>query len=274
MVEDALQRRNPAQEVDVSESTADAGIAPRALVEYLDGVLESARFRDYCPNGLQVEGTRPIRRLVAGVSASQALIEAAAAQDADALLVHHGYFWKGEDPCLVGIKRQRLALLLEHGMSLVAYHLPLDAHSLWGNNAQLGQKLGWAVTGTFGGEPPLALQGRLAEPLSGDDLARHIASVLGRQPLWINGGERPVSRIGWCTGAAQDFIEAAAALGLDAFVSGEISERTVHFAREAGIHYFAAGHHATERLGVQALAAHIAERFGIDWNYVELDNPV
>lgn len=250
------------------------GLEIRELVDYLDGQLEPGRFRDYCPNGLQVAGTRPVRRLVAGVSASRALIEAAVASDADALLVHHGYFWKGEDPCLVGIKRERIALLLEHGLSLVAYHLPLDAHPEWGNNAGLGRDLGWQVEGAFGGEPPLALHGRLPAPTAPAGVEAALTTALGRAPQWIPGGDHPVSRIGWCTGAAQDFIEEAVGLGLDAFVSGEISERTVHIAREAGIHYFAAGHHATERFGVQAVAAHLVEQFGIACEYIEVDNPV
>jgi len=254
--------------------TTSAGLTARELVDYLDRVLEAGRFRDYCPNGLQVAGTRPVRRLVAGVSASKALIEAALAVDADALLVHHGYFWKGEDPCLVGIRRERIALLLEHGLSLIAYHLPLDAHPEWGNNIGLGRKLGWQVDGAFGGDPPLALCGHLAAPTPPSQVEAALAAALGRAPLWIPGGDYPVARIGWCTGAAQDYIEEAATLGLDAFVSGEVSEQTVHVAREAGIHYFAAGHHATERFGVQALAAHLGEYFGIASEYIEVDNPV
>ena len=250
------------------------GISAQALVAYLDEALEAGRFRDYCPNGLQVAGDRPITRLVAGVTASRSLIEAAVVRGADALLVHHGYFWKGEDPCLVGVKRERLARLLGSGLSLIAYHLPLDAHPEWGNNAGLARAMGWAVEDLFGGEPALAWCGRPETPLAPQALAAQLATVLGREPVWIAGGEHDVARIGWCTGAAQDFIEAAAAHGLDAFVSGEISERTVHLAREAGIHYFAAGHHATERFGVQALAAHLGERFGLAWDYVELDNPV
>lgn len=258
----------------MTKTAGDAGIAAEALVAYLDEVLDAGRFRDYCPNGLQVMGDRPVRRLVAGVTASQALIEAAVARGADALLVHHGYFWKGEDPCLVGVKRERLARLLASGMSLIAYHLPLDAHPEWGNNAGFARAMGWAVEGAFGGEPPLVLHGRPATPLAPRTLVEHLDEVLGRTPTWISGGDHDVTRLGWCTGAAQDFIEAAAAQGLDAFVSGEISERTVHLAREAGIHYFAAGHHATERFGVRALAAHLGERFGLDWEYVDLDNPV
>ncbi len=256
-----------------TESVGD-GIAAAELAAYLDQALEVERFRDYCPNGLQVAGDRPVRRLVAGVTASRALIEAAVARGADALLVHHGYFWKGEDPCLVGVKRERLAQLLGHGLSLFAYHLPLDAHPEWGNNVGLGRAMGWSIEGAFGGEPPLVLHGRPESPLVPQALADALSATLGREPVWIPGGEHPVGTLGWCTGAAQDYIEAAAAHGLDAFVSGEISERTVHLAREAGIHYYAAGHHATERFGVQALAKHLGEQFGLACEYVELDNPV
>ena len=244
------------------------------LVGYTDELLAVPGLTDYCPNGLQVEGRPQVGRLVSGVTASLAFLERALECEPDALLVHHGYFWKGEDPCLVGVKRERLARLLGSGLSLIAYHLPLDAHPEWGNNAGLARAMGWAVEDVFGGEPALVWCGRAEAPLAPQALAGQLATTLGREPVWIAGGEHDVTRIGWCTGAAQDFIEAAAAHGLDAFVSGEISERTVHLAREAGIHYFAAGHHATERFGVQALAAHLGERFGLTWEYVELDNPV
>lgn len=244
------------------------------LSGYLDRELACGDFRDYCPNGLQVEGDRPVRRLVAAVSACQEAIDAAVAREADVLLVHHGFFWKGEDPCLVGVRRRRIKALLDHGISLLAYHLPLDAHPEWGNNAVLARALGWNVEAGFGGTPPIALEGSLPETGSASGLAADIGRALGREPLLIAAGDRPVRRIGWCTGAAQELIEEAARRGLDAFVSGEISERTVYMARENGIHYIAAGHHATERGGVQALAAHLQQRFGIETDYVEVDNPV
>jgi dinuclear metal center YbgI/SA1388 family protein len=250
------------------------GVAQEVIASYLAEQLAVSRYRDYCPNGLQVAGVRPIRRLAVAVTATRAVIEAAAAHGADALLVHHGFFWKGEDPCLVGVRRERIAALLRDGMALFAYHLPLDTHPEWGNNAQLGRRLGWRVTGAFAGDPPIALEGELDTPLTASEFGASLAHALGREPMWIPGGGHSVGRIGWCTGAAQDLIEAAAARGLDTFVSGEISERTVHIAREAGIHYFAAGHHATETLGVRALAAHLAERFGLTWQYEEIDNPV
>lgn len=245
------------------------------LVSYTHALLNSAAFQDYCPNGLQVEGRAEVRRLVSGVTASQALVDAAVAQGADALLVHHGYFWKGEDPCVTGMKRRRIARLLAADISLLAYHLPLDAHPELGNNAQLGQVLGFSIDGWFGDGrgPAIACHGTLPQPLPGTACAEHLAARLGRMPQFIPGGAHPIRRIGWCTGAAQAYIEAAAALGLDAFVSGEISEPTVHVARECGIHYFAAGHHATERYGVRALGEHLAQRFGLEHVFLDLDSP-
>ncbi len=243
------------------------------LLAYLHGLLETARFRDYAPNGLQVEGTATITKLVSGVTASRALVEAAVAAGADALLVHHGYFWQGEDPCVVGIKKARLAPLLAHDINLFAYHLPLDAHEIYGNNAQLAVQLDLIVTGRFGPEPALAMCGELSVPLSLAAFARRIEHALARPPLCVNGGEHLIRRVGWCTGAAQKYLEAAAALGLDAYISGEISEHTVHAARELGIHFFAAGHHATERYGVAALGQHVAQRYAIEHLHIDLDNP-
>jgi len=251
-------------------------ISLKELVAHTDGLLDVASFRDYCPNGLQVEGRETVQRLVAGVTASQALIDAAVDAGADALLVHHGYFWKGEDPTVTGIKRRRIQRLLEAGVSLLAYHLPLDAHVALGNNAQLAEVLGLQVEGRFGvGDAgSIAMYGRLPEPVPAGVFAGHVAAALGRAPLLVPGGDHPVSTVGWCTGAAQGYIEAALDLGLDAYLSGEISEPTVHVAREGGIHYFAAGHHATERYGVQALGRHLAERFGLEFQFIDIDNPV
>lgn len=245
------------------------------LVHYTNGLLNSAAFQDYCPNGLQVEGRAQVRKLVSGVTASQALVEAAVAAGADALLVHHGYFWKGEDACVTGMKRRRLAGLLAADISLLAYHLPLDAHAELGNNAQLGAVLGLTPEGWFGDGrgPAIACHAALAEAVSATAFAARIAAALGRAPQFIAGGAHAIRRIGWCSGAAQGYIEAAAALGLDAFISGEISEPTVHVARECGIHYFAAGHHATERYGVRALGAHLAQRFDLDCCFLDIENP-
>ncbi len=243
------------------------------LVEYLEGLLQPANFRDYCPNGLQVEGRAEISRLVTGVTASQALLDAAVARGADALLVHHGYFWKGEDGRVTGMRKKRLGTLLANDINLLAYHLPLDAHPELGNNAQLAASLGWLLEGGFG-EQNIAWFGCLPETLAASALGEQLAQLLGRQPQMIGDSERPIQRIGWCSGGAQGYFEQAIALGLDAYVSGEISEQTVHLARESGVVYFAAGHHATERLGVQALASHLAERFGLECEFVDIDNPV
>ena len=243
------------------------------LVNYLDGLLTPGKFRDYCPNGLQVEGRSEIVRLVAGVTASQALVDAAIARQADAILVHHGYFWKGEDGRITGIRRQRLGSLLANDINLLAYHLPLDAHPELGNNAQLASRLGWVPEDRFG-EQDIAWLGRLAEPCDLPTLSARVAGALGRQPLVIGGDARPIRRIGWCSGGAQGYFEQAISLGVDAYLSGEISEPTVHLARESGVAYLAAGHHATERYGIQALAGHLAQQFGITCDFVDLDNPV
>lgn len=243
------------------------------LRDYCDRLLACGEFKDYCPNGLQVEGGRPVGRLVSGVSASQAFIEAAVAEGADALLVHHGYFWKGESPCLVGMKGQRISTLVRAGVSLFAFHLPLDAHPDLGNNRQLASVLG--ILDARSAEPSdgLLWRGRLPGPLPAEDFAAQVESALGRGPLHLSAHDRPIESLAWCTGAAQSYIEQAAALGVDAFLSGEISERTMHQARELGVDYFAAGHHATERYGVQALGAHLAERFGIVHRYLDIPNP-
>ncbi|MBK9446046.1 MAG: Nif3-like dinuclear metal center hexameric protein [Betaproteobacteria bacterium] len=243
------------------------------LARYLDETLETARFRDYCPNGLQVEGVAEVQRIVTGVTASQALIDAAIARGADTLLVHHGWFWKGEDGRITGLRKARIARLLAHDINLFAYHLPLDAHPELGNNAQLAAQLGWLPDGRFG-EQDIAWLGRLAVPQTAGELAQAIAAGLGRSPQLIGDATRPVARIGWCSGGAQGYFEQAIALGVDAYISGEISEQTVHLARESGVAYLAAGHHATERFGAKALAAHLAARFGLDCEFVDIDNPV
>jgi dinuclear metal center YbgI/SA1388 family protein len=243
------------------------------LVSYLDRLLEPTKFKDYCPNGLQVEGRGEVRRIVAGVTASQALLDAAVARGADAVLVHHGYFWKGDDGRVTGIRRQRLGTLINHDINLLAYHLPLDAHLELGNNAQLALGLGWLPEGRFG-EQDIAWLGTLAEPADLATVSGNVERLLGREPLVIGEAGRPVRRIAWCSGGAQGYFEQAIALGVDAYVSGEISEQTVHLARESGVAYIAAGHHATERGGAQALAAHLREKLGLDCEFVDIDNPV
>jgi dinuclear metal center YbgI/SA1388 family protein len=246
------------------------------LMHHTNQLLDVGRFQDYCPNGLQVEGRSEVQSLVSGVTASLGLIEAAIDAGADAVLVHHGYFWKGEDACITGMKRRRLQRLLGSDISLLAYHLPLDAHDELGNNAQLARVLGLQSSGTFGGENDLQLghYASLDRVMSGESLALHLQQCLGRPPLHIPVPTKSIRNVGWCTGAAQSYIEAAVALGLDAFISGEISEPTVHIARECGIHYFAAGHHATERFGVQALGEYLAGKFGLRHRFIDIDNPV
>lgn len=246
------------------------------LIKYTNALLDVHQFADYCPNGLQVEGKKRVLNLVSGVTASQALIDAAINAGADAILVHHGYFWKGEDPCITGMKKNRLATLLEANVSLLAYHLPLDAHPEYGNNAQLAEVLEIKTEGNFGRGPKdqLAVFGSLGAPMSADELGGYIKQRLGREPQHIAGTNGKIQRIGWCTGAAQSYIEQAVATGVEAFISGEISEQTVHVARETGIHFYAAGHHATERYGVQALGGHLAAHFGISHQFIDIDNPV
>ncbi len=246
------------------------------LLDYLATLLNVPAFADYAPNGLQVEGRAEISKIVTGVTACQALVDAAVERGADALLVHHGYFWKGEDPCVVGMKQRRLKALLMAEINLLGYHLPLDAHPELGNNAQLAQLLGLQMEGSFGdgAGPDIGQYGRLSQPQSAADFAANLARQLGREPLHIAGNTAEISTIAWCTGAAQGYLEQAADLGVDAFVTGEISEQTAHIARERGIHFFSAGHHATERGGVQALGTHLAERFGLAVEFVDIDNPV
>ena len=243
------------------------------LRAYLDGLLEAPRFRDYCPNGLQVEGRSETKRILCGTTASQALIDAAIERDADAILVHHGWFWKGEDGRITGFRKQRMAALLRHDISLFAYHLPLDAHRLLGNNAQLAAKFGWAVEGNFG-EQDIGFLGAPASPVSAAQLAQQVGAALNRTPQLLGDADRKIKRVAWCSGGAQGYFEQAIAAGADLFLSGEVSEQTYHLALESGIPYIAAGHHATERYGVQALGKHLADTHGLACEYLELDNPV
>lgn len=243
------------------------------LARYLDQLLDTSRVRDYCPNGLQVEGRAEVSSLVSGVTASVALIEAAASAGADAILVHHGYFWRGEDPRLIGPRKRRIELLLGAGINLFAYHLPLDLHPALGNNAQLATRLGLQPEGRTG-EQELVAYGALAEPTDLAGFTALIEQRLGRAPLAIGDSQRPVRRAAWCTGAAQNFFEAAIALNVDVYITGEISEQHVHLARESGVAFVAAGHHATERFGVQAVGQHLAEAFGLRHSFVDVPNPV
>jgi dinuclear metal center YbgI/SA1388 family protein len=244
------------------------------LIDGLNQLLEVGRYQDYAPNGLQVEGRGQVQTIVTAVTASRQVIDAAIAQGADMVLVHHGYFWKGEDPRIVGLKQQRLKRLLQHEINLAAYHLPLDGHPELGNNAQWGRLLGCEVEGRLE-SAELVCYGTLSEPLSAEGLSARVAATLGgRQPLLIAGHDRPIRKIGWCSGGAQDYIAQAAEAGLDAYLSGEVSERTYHEAMERGICYLGCGHHATERGGVQALGAWITRQYGVTCHFVDEPNPV
>lgn len=243
------------------------------LMRYLDDLLETARFKDYCPNGLQVEGRAEVKKIVAGVTASQALVDAAVERGADALLVHHGWFWRGEDARVTGLRKKRLQALLRHDVNLIGYHLPLDSHPELGNNARLAQMFGWRAEGRYG-EDDVGWFGSLESPSTLGEVVNRVAVALRRLPLVIGDEMRPLRRIAWCSGGGQSYFEGALSLGVDAFLSGEISEPQTHMARESGIAYIAAGHHATERGGVAALAAHLAEKFGLDCEFIDIDNPV
>lgn len=244
------------------------------LEAYLNQLLDITRFRDYCPNGLQVEGRNEVHRLVSGVTASLDFLHAAMADGADTVLVHHGYFWRGEDPRLVGMKQRRIAFLVEHRINLLAYHLPLDAHPELGNNAQLARRMGLVETGRFG-EQDLVAHGRPGSPATTlRTLRLDIERILARKPLVIGEDTQPIRRIAWCTGGAQDYFDEAVRRGVDAFLTGEISERNVHAARESGVAFIAAGHHATERYGVQALGELVSREFGVSHRFLDIDSPV
>ena len=238
-----------------------------------DELLQPARFKDYGPNGLQVEGRSEVRHIVSGVTACLALIDAAIAEGADTIFVHHGLFWRGQDGCITGWMRQRVARLLQHEINLFAYHLPLDAHPELGNNAQLGAQLGLRIQGNFG-EQMLGCWGDLDAPLGGvDALAQKLQSVCGRAVVAVAGKPGPLRRVGWCSGGAQGYFEAAIAAGVDVFITGEISEPQAHYARECGVSFIACGHHASERYGAPAVAGHVAQRLGLRHSFIDIDNP-
>jgi dinuclear metal center YbgI/SA1388 family protein len=243
------------------------------LDTYLDQYLDVAKFRDYCPNGLQVEGKDSVERIVTGVTASLALIERAIEARADAVLVHHGYFWRGEDQRLVGMKRRRIAKLLENDLNLYAFHLPLDSHSEVGNNVALARRLDLVTEGRSG-EQDLVFHGRPDVSMTLGELGVRVESRLERKPLVVGEPGRIVKRVAWCTGAAQGFLEEAVRLGVDAYITGEASEQTVHLARESGVAFIGAGHHATERYGIESLGAHLAGRFGLEHLHIDVPNPV
>ncbi|MFC3025566.1 Nif3-like dinuclear metal center hexameric protein [Vibrio zhugei] len=247
------------------------------LEALLNSELSPQLIKDYSPNGLQVEGKEDVKTIITGVTASQALIERAIAKKADAIIVHHGYFWKNEPQQLRGMKGRRIRALMKNDINLYGYHLPLDIHPTLGNNAQLAQLLGInAVTGLEDHPQSIAMKGELSEPITGEEFAKRISTALNRAPLHIapEHSDRLIKTVGFCTGGGQDFIDLAAEHHLDAYVSGEVSERTTYSAREQSIHYFAAGHHATERYGVKALGEWLAQEHGFDVEFIDIDNPV
>ena len=240
----------------------------------LKNLLKPEQFSDYCPNGLQVEGVENVGKIVSGVTACKELIDAAVSVKAHLILVHHGYFWRGEDQVITGLKKSRIKSLLNNNISLVAFHLPLDAHVELGNNAQLAKVLDFEI-GAFldDSNNPIVFSGRLKQAMNFEELSSHVANKLEREPLAIKGSQENIETIAWCTGAAQGFIELAVEAGVDAYLTGEVSEQTVHVARESGLHFFSAGHHATERYGVQAVGNYLAEKYSLEHEFIDIDNP-
>lgn len=245
--------------------------------QFLTELLQPAQIKDFCPNGLQVQGNHEVNNIVTGVTATEALIDEAIARKADTILVHHGYFWKSENQTITGMKYNRIKKLLDNNINLFAYHLPLDIHPELGNNAQLAKLLGIKTTGPLelGNPLSVAVQGELAFNIDGESFSQLISQKLDRQCLHIAPpSNKPIKTVAWCTGGGQGYIDLAAEQGVDAFISGEASEQTTHTAREMGIHFFAAGHHATERYGAKALGEHIARELGLNAEFVDIDNPV
>jgi dinuclear metal center YbgI/SA1388 family protein len=259
----------------LSSNTSSGFVSLKELTRWCDTTLQVSKFKDYAPNGLQVEGSPTISKIVTGVTASLSLIEAAIAENADAILVHHGYFWKGEDPCLTGMKGRRIRRLLHKNISLIAYHLPLDAHPQLGNNIAFAELMGFTTLGGLNPDEkyPIGNLGE-CEPTTVPAMAELLRKTLGRRPRYLAGGPETIRKVGWCTGGAQDFIHQAAKMGCDAYFSGEVSERTFHDAAELGIHYFECGHHATERGGIMRLGQAVAQQFGIDVEFIDIENPV
>ena len=246
------------------------------LLAYLDDLLRPQLFRDYCPNGLQIEGKKQVNKVITGVTASQALIDAAIAKGADAIFVHHGYFWKNESPNITAMKRNRIKALLSNDINLYAYHLPLDAHPTLGNNAQLAARLGISGNEPLqpGKELSVVRRGDFPQPRSLSELKHLIEQQLHRTPLIEASGPEQINSVAWCTGGGQGYIELAAEAGIDVFITGEASEQTIHTAREMGLHFIAAGHHATERYGAMAVGEHLAAELDLAVEFVDIDNPV
>jgi len=245
------------------------------IVTFSDEYLSASRFKDYCPNGLQVEGNLEVQKIVSGVTASQALIDGAIGLGADLILVHHGFFWRGENEAITGLKKKRIQSLLQSNVSLLAYHLPLDAHKDCGNNTQLSRRLSLQSVGSFGGDSEIGLIAENDNSITAQDFSARLECVLGRKPLHLSAHENKILKtVAICTGAAQSYFEAAVEAGVDAFITGEVSEQSFHLAQESGVDYFAAGHHATERYGVQAFAEILAKEFAVEHEFLEIHNPI
>ncbi|MGB1297966.1 MAG: Nif3-like dinuclear metal center hexameric protein [Psychrobium sp.] len=250
-------------------------VSRNELMAFLEKTLEPHKIKDFCPNGLQVEGAMDIKKIVTGVTASQALVDAAIETGADALLVHHGYFWKGENQTITSLKKNRIKSLLMADINLIAYHLPLDIHPTLGNNAQLAQRFGISnIQGLESGNPvSVAVKGEFSTPITVAELGRRIGQSLTRDVLVEGKADKEVRTVAWCSGGGQSFIEMAGEQGIDAFISGEVSEQTIHLAREYDIAFFAAGHHATERYGAKALGEFVADNLDVDVEFIDIDNP-
>jgi len=248
----------------------------KELESHINELLEIDRFKDYAPNGLQIEGRKTINKIITGVTACKELLEMAVESQADAVIVHHGYFWKGEDPRIIGLARERIALLLKHDINLLAYHLPLDADPKLGNNIQLAKRLGLTIKNKIDVDtnPGLLCVGQLSQAQTPEQFIARVGKEYSRTPLHIPGKAKEIKHVAWCTGAAQDLIQLAAQQGIDTYITGEASERTYHYAKESGIHFIAAGHHATERDGIQALGEHLAKHFNIECNFKDIHNPI
>ena len=245
------------------------------FTQILTQILKPDAIKDFAPNGLQVEGRNEVKKIVTGVTASQALIDEAVRQGADTILVHHGYFWKGEQQVITGMKKRRIATLLCHDINLYGFHLPLDIHPILGNNAQLAKLLDIECEGGLESGPnSVPVKGRLKVPMTAVEFASKIEKVLQRRPLVCATRSEQIETVAWCTGGGQGYIDLAAAQGIDAYLTGEASEQTIHSAREQNIDFFAAGHHATERYGIKALGEYLAEEYALDVMFIDIDNPV
>ncbi|WMY97637.1 MAG: Nif3-like dinuclear metal center hexameric protein [Arsenophonus sp.] len=241
------------------------------LEKIINTYLGIDKYHDSVPNGLQVEGCEEIKKIVTGVTASQSLLNTAVCLKAHAIIVHHGYFWKNESNLIKNIKRKRLKTLLSNNINLYAYHIPLDAHPVIGNNVQLGNIIGVNIDDYI---TPLLPVGRFSIPISSSELMTRLKNRLDRQPLYYGDFiSKKISTVAWCSGKGQKFIETVAKLGIDAFITGEVSEETFHISKEMKIHFYSAGHHATERYGIKALGEWIKKNYNLDVTFIDIPNP-